>query len=173
MQLAAIFISVVALSISLFAARGQIRTARQANTVPVLVDLFREHRSDRLAEARRFVNTELANHDLSRGLEGLPHHERLLIRDLAWFYDNLGALVAHNIVDIHPVSGYLGGAAVNTWTKMEPLILAERENRVGLDPSRWQMYFENLCKLIEEIHRQLPAQKISCGDWRPHRIPAV
>ncbi|QQM38060.1 hypothetical protein [Streptomyces liliifuscus] len=106
---AALMVSVVALGVSGWASLRQLRLAQHANTLPVLVDLFREHRSVRLAGARQFVHERLPGCDLSAGLDGVPEAERELVRELAWFYDNLGALVAHGVVDIEPVSGYLGG----------------------------------------------------------------
>jgi hypothetical protein len=144
-------ISLLALAAAVVVALLQWRTARQANDLPVLVDLFAEHRSKRLAQARTYVDQELQQHDLTRGLAGLPERERALIRDLAWYYDNLGVLVAHGHIDVEPVSGYLGAAAASVWQHMEPLIRAERSLRArSSDPDRWQVYFENLVRLIEE-----------------------
>ncbi|OEJ21928.1 hypothetical protein AR457_39010 [Streptomyces agglomeratus] len=62
------------------------------------MDLFREHRSARLALARQFAHDQLPGRDLSAGLAGLSEDEWSLVRDLAWFYDNLGALVMHEVV---------------------------------------------------------------------------
>jgi hypothetical protein len=140
--------------------------ARHSDSMPVLVDLFREHRSARLAAAREFVHVELPKHDVSAGLIGLPEDERILVRDLAWYYDNLGALVAHGVVDIAPVSGYLGGAVLKVWEDLHPLVEAERGKRVdrGADPQRWQIYFENLYHLVkaEPPQRARAKQKL----WR-------
>ena len=120
-------------------------------TQPVLIDLFREHRSPQLAEARQFVFSELPNYDLSRGLDGLPEDRKAYVRDLAWFYDNLGTLVAHGVIDIAPVSGYLGQSVLVYWERMQALIHAERKKRQDShDPERWQIYFENLYYLIRE-----------------------
>jgi hypothetical protein len=153
MEIAAVIISLFALAVSGVAASRQLVLARHANAMPVLVDLFREHRSDRLAEARRFVCFELENYALNEGMDGLPEDKRTLVRDLAWFYDNLGALVTHNVVDVGAVSGYLGGAVVTSWTKIKPLVEAERKRRtyLGNDPRRWQEYFENLYCLVQEM----------------------
>ena len=70
-----------------------------------------------------------------------------------WFYDNLGALVAHDIIDLEPVAGYLGGSVMDCWTKLAPLVRGEREQRMirgSGDPDRWQDYFENLDALVRE-----------------------
>jgi len=150
-------VAVLALVISFGAAaagyhfgRLQTRTAREANQIPALVDLFREHRSQPLADARHFVRSgALADCDLAVGLEGLPPDMQVPVRDLMWFYDNLGALVAHGIVDLEPVAGYLGGSVLECWTRLAPLVRAERERRAKFhDPGRWQDYFENLNQLV-------------------------
>jgi hypothetical protein len=152
MELSAVIISVVALATSLLLGWRALTLSRQSNTVPVLIDLFREHRSDRLADARHFVHNELSKYDLTKGLSELPQEKQTLIRELAWFYDNLGALVTHGIVDVAPVSGYLGVSVLAVWERMQPLIEAERSKRQdSIDPQRWQIYFENLYHLIQEL----------------------
>lgn len=151
MALAAVIISIVAVVTSVIYGWRALRFARHSNTMPVLIELFREHRSERLADARRFVYSDLHKCDLSLGLDGLPEDKKALVRDLAWFYDNLGTLVAHGVIDIAPVSGYLGQSVLLYWEKMQPLIQAEREKRRdSYDPGRWQIYFENLYHLIRE-----------------------
>lgn len=152
MELAAVIISIVAVATSVLLGWRALTLSRQSNTMPVLIDLFREHRSDRLADARYFVHHQLDEYDLSKGLSELPEEKRSLIRDLAWFYDNLGALVTHGIIDVSPVSGYLGVSVLAVWEKMQPLIEAERvERQDSFDPQRWQIYFENLYYLIQNM----------------------
>ncbi|MEU3794898.1 hypothetical protein AB0F07_34755 [Streptomyces fructofermentans] len=167
MEIAAFVVSAMALGVTGIVSVRQLRLTEHANTLPVLVDLFREHRSVHLARARQVVFEQLPGCDLSAGMEGLPEAERNLIRELAWFYDNLGALVAHGVVDIEPVSGYLGGSVISVWERMQPLVQAERAKRArnGLpDPTRWQQYFENLYHLVREIP---PAEARAKTDlWR-------
>lgn len=153
MEIAALAVSLVALGVSGAVSWRQLRLSQHANALPVAVDLFREHRSVRLAQARTFVHEELPSCDLSRGLAGLPAEGRDLMRELAWYYDNLGALVTHGLVGIEPVSGYLGGSVISVWEHMEPLVTAERARRAHNalpDPNRWQEYFENLYRLVLE-----------------------
>lgn len=57
MEVFALVVSFLALLVSVATSFRQLRLARHANAVPVLVDLFREHRSERLAQAREFVYT--------------------------------------------------------------------------------------------------------------------
>ncbi|MFF3399697.1 hypothetical protein ACFYW6_14375 [Streptomyces sp. NPDC002659] len=166
MNLAALILSIVAVVVSVFFSYRRETLARHSNTLPVLVTFFSDHRSDRLAEAREFVYKDLSNYDLSKGLAGLPEDKQGLVRELAWFYDNLGALVAHDVVDVEPVSGYLGVSVVLSWEKLEPLVQAERAARTpsGVDPQRWQAYFENLYYLVRETP---PPQARAAQDrWR-------
>lgn len=126
MEFAALLMSVIALAVSTLVGWRAIRLSRQANAVPMLVDLFREHRSAEMAKARRFVYTQLAELNLSGGLASLTDDGREMIRVLSCYYDNLGALVAHGIVDLDIVAGYMGSSVVSMWDEMQPLIAAER-----------------------------------------------
>jgi hypothetical protein len=96
------------------------------------------------------VYQELSDFDLAAGLSALPADQRELIRELTCYYDNLGALVAHGVVDVDIVAGYLGSAIVSVWETASPLIKAERthRNQVTYDHQRWQLYYENLYHLI-------------------------
>ncbi|MCZ4124869.1 MULTISPECIES: DUF4760 domain-containing protein [Streptomyces] len=152
MNVVALALSITAVVVSVLVSLRQLTLARHSNTLPVVIGLFSEHRDDNLTEARAFVYRELDTFDLSQGLDALPPDKQKLVRDLAWFYDNVGALVTHNVVDVEPVSGYLGGSVILIWEKMEPLIRAERARRSPSlqDPIRWQVYFENLYHLVRE-----------------------
>jgi hypothetical protein len=147
----ALILSALALVVSLLAALRQLQLAKHANTLPMLIDLFREHRGSRLTEARRFVSDDLQNYEMSYGLAGLPEYGRGLTQDLVRYYDNLGALVAHELVDLGPVAGYLGGSIIDMWNHVKPVVEAERSfRRASADPTRWQAYFENLYLLVRE-----------------------
>lgn len=147
-------IAIVALIVSVATAIGgyyfglhQSVTARQANQLPALVELFAEHRSEELTQGRAFVcGAGIQACDLTIGLEGIPLEERRAILELMWFYDNLGVLVAHSIVDLDPVAGYLGGSLMEVWEALAPLIEVERRTR----SYGWQEYFENLYRLVSE-----------------------
>jgi hypothetical protein len=150
----ALGISLVSVAAGYYFGRRQTVTARQANQMPVLVDLFREHRSETLAKTREFVRTFADDEfDLAQGLAGLPTDMQVPVRELMWFYDNLGALVSHGIIDLGPVAGYLGGSVVGCWAKLAPLVEGERDKRrrdADTDPDRWQEYFQNLDLLVRK-----------------------
>jgi hypothetical protein len=147
MQIAALTISIVAMLVSVVAVRRQIQLSRHSNSIPMLVDLFREHRGDYLARVRHLVIHELSTDDLRAGLAGLPEDQRQQVRDLVWYYDNLGAFVVHRIVDAALVAGYMGGSIIDVWEKLLPLVEADRVNRATIgrtDHKHWLEYFEYL-----------------------------
>ena len=81
MALAAVIISIVAVATSVIFGWRTLTLARHSNAMPVLIDLFREHRSKPLADARQFVYFDLSKCDLSLGLDGLPEDKKALVRD--------------------------------------------------------------------------------------------
>ncbi|MEU3290377.1 DUF4760 domain-containing protein [Streptomyces longwoodensis] len=170
MDVAALAVSITALMATVIASLRQLRLARHANTLPAVVGLFQEHRGPQLARARHVVVNELSGRDLSEGLSAVPEKHRQLILDLCWFYDNIGALVAHGVVPLAPVSGYLGGSVIETWKVVEPMALAERRKRQQLgfrDPERWQAYYENLYHLV--LQAPPDEARLDAEEWhRPH-----
>jgi hypothetical protein len=156
-------VTVVALLASIVVSRRQLRLARQANALPAVVQLFEDSRNE-LWGAREFVNNSsfvAAGFPVDDGFDGLPEE----VKRLAWYYDQLGALVAHDIIDVELVSGYIGGSMRMTWERLRPYIETERRRRASSpDPMRWQEYFENLAALIDESP---PAKaRSSSKNWR-------
>jgi hypothetical protein len=143
----AVVISILSLVAAILTAGRQALLAQRANDASALVELFREYRSQPLASARRDVRDHVKEWEPAKGVEGLPQD----VKGLLWFFDNLGVLVAHGVVESGPVIGWLGGSAVVVWDLLEPFIVAERASRSrGLDPNRYQEYFENLVMLIRK-----------------------
>lgn len=154
MEIAAVVVSVLALCVSGTISLRALRISRHQNETRILIELFTEHRSPHLAAARVYVHEQLRQFNPAEGLEAIPADKRDMVRDLAWFYDNLGVLVHHDVVDLAPISGYLGGSVLDVWPKMRPFVLAEREKRriAGTtDPTRWQAYFEMLHDRISKL----------------------
>lgn len=173
-DVAALVVAVASLVTSSGAAFLALRVARHANSNPVLIDLFTEHRSPELAAARVWVHAHMNEFPqcLDLGLDGLPADVRDAVRDLAWFYDNLGVLVHHGVVDIEPVSGYLGGSVLDLWPKYSKLVAGERARRERAgseDPRRWQFYFESLYEAVRacppETARKTATQR-RLSPWR-------
>ncbi|MFC9555986.1 hypothetical protein ACFTWF_34780 [Rhodococcus sp. NPDC056960] len=153
MDVAAFILSLVALLATALVGYLTLHLTRQSTSTRVLIDLFTEHRSDRLAQARRYVNEVLPTYSVGpQGLDQLPENDRLLVRDLCWFYDNLGVLVHYEVVDVVPIAGYLGGSVKDVWIKVKPWVEAERAKRLAAgsaDAGRWQEYFEILYDKVD------------------------
>ncbi|MFI7413634.1 hypothetical protein ACIBU0_33760 [Streptomyces sp. NPDC049627] len=62
------------------------------------------------------------------------------IRRVGLFYDDIGKLVAHGIVDERLILGAYGDAIPGTWDTLAPYICAEREKHRNLS----MVYFEDL-----------------------------
>ncbi|OBA98272.1 hypothetical protein A5666_22785 [Mycolicibacterium fortuitum] len=159
-----IAISVIAIAVSVFSYQA----ARHNVSTKVLVDMFKEHRSAEFAETRRFVHRQIdpVTHPHNQGFGAFGDMESR-VRDLAWFYDNLGVLVHHGTVSVGPVSGYLGGSVSDMWNKLEPYIQAERSSRsASVNPERWQIYFE---LLNERIRVNQPTEAIRARPFSASR----
>ena len=146
----------------------QARHARTENELRLLIEMFEEHRGPHLTKARSFVFKSLASgkYDLTRGLKALPRRKRTLVSDLAQYYDNVGALVAHGAVSMKVVSGYLGGSVILFYPVYKQLVVAERNSRLKLafhDPNRWLAYFEFLYIRAQEIDPQ--ASRAGLPHW--------
>lgn len=126
-----------------------LEVAQRSVASKVVVDLFAEHRSLPLREARGFLYHRLDGYNPNQGLRQLPSDDRAAVESLAFFYDNLGLLVKLGYVDPEPVIGYLGGSARWAWERLAPYIDTERSFRSKHpDPGRWQMYFEEFANQV-------------------------
>ena len=164
MQLTALILSLLAFAVSLGVARQQLSLARHANSLPVLTAMFKEHRDPELADVRSFLHQAAGTADPTMGFAAFGDRRQGVLQ-LAWYYDNLGALVAHDVIDVAPVAGYLGGAMLDVWRILEPFIITERASRSSSpDAGRWQQYFENLAVVVRGCkleHERQPTR--SCG----------
>jgi len=110
--------------------------------------MFKEHRHPALADTRAYLH-RIGELEATLGFDAFG--DRRDDVQLAWYYDNLGALVAHDVIDVDPVAGYLGGAMTDIWRILEPFVATERMRRsASPDAGRWQQYFENLVVLVRE-----------------------
>jgi hypothetical protein len=128
-------------------AEGEARLARQATEAQVFVTLLDQHRSQELLHARNWIRNELpSSRELPEGLRSLAREDRDKVELVLFFYDFLGMLVAHDLVDLEPVAGWVGGSIARNWQLLEDLVRIERCRR----GHPWQMYFENLAALVKE-----------------------
>ncbi|MFF5303503.1 hypothetical protein ACFY5F_29520 [Streptomyces sp. NPDC013161] len=137
----ALAISTVALAVSGAAANRQLRIAQNSNLIPVIADLFRETRSSDFLTSVEFIRDRLATaHPGNPAYRELPEDARGHIRRVGLFYDDIGKLVAHGVVDESLILGAYGGAVPRMWELVAPYVLTERQ-KYGTTP---MAYFEDL-----------------------------
>lgn len=143
----------VALAISLLAltlAVSDLHAARTANTLPVLIDLMRDFRTDPVLNAgRAWIRSTpgTGRPDPATGYQHLP----VEVVQLSWFFDHLGVLVHRGIVKHEPVAEYIGGSILQAWELLQPYIETERKRTEGWN--HYQVYFQILAKRVgKDIH---------------------
>ncbi|AZM56331.1 hypothetical protein DMA15_30170 [Streptomyces sp. WAC 01529] len=152
----ALMISVCALTMSITVARRQLNLAHNSNLLPVMIDAFRETRSTAFLSSMHYIREELSAHPADDGYRNLPQEAQLHIRRVGLFYDDIGKLVAHGIVEESLIFGAYGGAIARIWDTLAPFVYAERQKYHNLT----MFYFEDLASraspdAMQEVHRTL------------------
>lgn len=122
-----------------------VREARRANTVPALVDFFREYRS--YEPSRRYVLRDLKSLDPQLGVSELPDEARGHVVTVCHYLDQLGLLVDRRLVEAEAVAGLMGDSILLCWQSLAPYIRQERATR-GRD---YAAYFEALVESVWAI----------------------
>jgi hypothetical protein len=130
------------------AASDSARDARAANQLPAVMELLKEYRSPEMRQARVTVLQGLRQCDPTKGLEQLNVGQREAVEMVSHFLDNLGVLVAFDMLKPEPAAAFLGGSTLAIWRTAGPFIEAER--RVN-DRATYQRYFEHLAGIFEGI----------------------
>lgn len=140
----AVVVSVLAFVTSVYTAQRQIRSAESGNQLPVVLTAFQSSRAPGWLPAEDYVLTRLATEHLpDGGYRGLPQDVREHASAIGLFYDDLGKLVAHRIVDKKLIIGAYGGTIVRSWDKLAPYVYAERH----LHGNHFWIYFEHLAAI--------------------------
>ncbi|MET9151706.1 hypothetical protein ABZX82_10620 [Streptomyces griseoflavus] len=136
----ALVISVVSLVASSVVSARQLQLAHNSNLLPVVVELFRETRQPHFSRAIEYISLELAReHSPEFGYRRLPEEPLRHVRCVSLFYDDVGKLVAHGVVDERLIIGSYGPNIVNMWSVLAPYIYRERELT-----TKAMIYFEDL-----------------------------
>ncbi|MCX4564741.1 DUF4760 domain-containing protein [Streptomyces phaeochromogenes] len=137
----ALVVSVGALGTSLAVARRQLRLAHNSNLLPIVLDLFRETRTLDFSQSMEYIRDQLTGqHPADDGYRNLPEEVKVHIRRVGLFYDDIGKLVTHGVVDEQLILGAYGNAIPRTWDTLAPFVYAEREKYRNLT----MVYFEDL-----------------------------
>jgi len=151
----ALVISVAAFVTSIYVARRQLKLTQDSNVLPIIIDAFKETRTLQFSQSIEFVRDKLSvDYSSEDGYRNLPEQAKAHIRRVGLFYDDIGKLVAHQIVDEQLVIGAYGSAVVKMWDRMAPFVYAERQRHDNLTMA----YFEDLASrayetTMQDVHR--------------------
>jgi hypothetical protein len=101
--------------------------ARQANHLPLVVDVLREFRSSEFQRDYMYVIRELATQAPSGGLSDVPDDARIGVMNVCYFFQSIAYLVVYEIMNEEQVILVLRSPIKNAWLALRPLIEAERE----------------------------------------------
>jgi hypothetical protein len=133
--------SAVVAAIALVLSLRQIGLLRRQNLSPVVLDAFREARTDEWFEAFDWIRTDLTReYPPELGVSRLPEVARRRVRKVGFFYDNLGVLVVSGVVPEDLVLGFFGPGMKKCWDVMKPYFDVEGEIR-GI---RYLVFYEHL-----------------------------
>lgn len=128
-NVAAIAISILALAVSTYLAVRQALAAKQANQIPVFVDLLREARSPEFRNRERSLWRELGNYDQTKGFAGLPKERRDDAEVVCSYYSALAYCIAIGVVEHDLAVIPIHYRLLKTWESVYPFVIAEREIR--------------------------------------------
>ncbi|MGW4676808.1 DUF4760 domain-containing protein [Streptomyces sp. NPDC004324] len=129
-NIAALAVSLAALIISALLTVEQLRSTQRANTLAMIFDGFRETRTPAFRKSVEYVLYQLRDDfpDPVSYLE-LPEEPKEHVRQVAFFYDELGKLVVHGAVDRDLIIGSYGLSIHRAWVAIAPYVYREREIR--------------------------------------------
>jgi hypothetical protein len=172
----AMMISIAALGVSTIISTAQARSMRQANNLPVMIELLiKEYINDDFAGRERLVFESIRGTGSDLGFEGLAEPLRTAAYNVAWFYDATGNIVALRAVDERLFVGGINYRIRRAWSAMEAHIEAERRIR-GMP---FLDGFEHLAARAfasdpNYLQRKLKFQKVAADakriDARPDRV---
>jgi hypothetical protein len=139
-------ISIAAVAVSVAFAFRQTKMMETANTLPVLLDFFREFRGDEFRKKQSIMLDKLPSVSADNGLCHLPEEVQRPTIYVIHYYDNLGAMVAHGLISADVVLSVYGESVDRCWRLVEPYIKQERDIRG--DPE-YQILFEHIASLAE------------------------
>lgn len=139
MDYVTLFTSLAALAVAVWAAISQHRASSNSNGI-MLAGLLREHAKPSFSKTRHYIlHQKLSDSDPSLGMEGISADQRSEVIELVGFYDLVGIMRAHKLIDNKIVDNHLGHAARSIHAQMKPYISAERVKRSG----PYMHYFEH------------------------------
>ncbi|MEE4541302.1 hypothetical protein V2S66_04890 [Streptomyces sp. V4-01] len=143
LNLTAMMISLVALVVSILLTLRQIRLSNGGNHLPVILEAFKlAHDPDSTyLNAEKYLLNDLAReHSVDCGVTELPAPARAYALTIGMFFDDLGKVVAHDIVHQDIVVGSFGPGLVRMWDALAPYVYRQRRTH----GNHFWIYFEDL-----------------------------
>jgi hypothetical protein len=169
---AALVISIFSLVMSGVIALRQLRSSQGANVLSIILDGFKETRTAEFSESVEYVLYHFTSaHPEHISYVDLPEPAKQHVRRIGLFYDDLGKLVAHGLVDERLVIGSYGRSVLRAWAVLCPYIYAEREKHRRLA----MPYFEDLAfrakqRTPEDVHRELGMKRFRVSEAMAREI---
>lgn len=105
---------------------------RDANQLPVVIDLFRELRADTFITREQEIWSSLPGTvDPSKGFSGIPDPLRTYVYDVCLFYQTVAYLVKFKMIDNRLAYTALHYRILRTWSTVELFVRGERAMRGG------------------------------------------
>jgi len=154
-NLVATLAAVAAVVSSTFLDAQALRYSRNANHMPVIIELFKEHRSAEFVRKEKFVWREMPRQDPAKGFTKLPRKVQSYATDVALFYLMISYLSGYKICDQELVALQVKYRLLKTWTAIEPHVRQERVLRGG------EYTFLNTLEVFVERARALDSDAIA------------
>jgi hypothetical protein len=153
-NLGSLLFSLLAVAVSAAFALRQSKLMRDTNLVPVVIDLFQDFRDPEFKAHLSYIQHKLWDDcpPADHGMTDLPNEARGHAYAVLKFFDTVGLLVAHGVVNELVPLGAMGGSILRAWARIGPYLKNERIRRQ--DPN-YAMFFENLAA---RAYRMPPAR---------------
>lgn len=146
LNIIAVVVAFIALAVSVMFAVRQIAIMRQANQMPVFVNLIQEYRSPEFQQAEYYIMHKLAAENRRNdGILNLPFEARSNATRVLSYFGTLGSLIIYGILEEVMAVSTLGFRADHLWVELEPFVTKEREIRGNNDFAK---FFEDVvCRI--------------------------
>jgi hypothetical protein len=155
----------IALALSLIVAVifgiAQVRAAARDRKERLTLETLRNFQTREFAELIQFVTTA-SFPKTQEEMDSLPVNQQTMLIQFSQQMENLGMLVAENLIDLELVDKTLGNFVTTSWKQYKILFSKIRER----DPYLGE-YFQWLAEHIDERFKQNPRQPF----YKNHSIP--